>query len=198
MILKTSRTLVSACGCLHDANVAQKLKKWCYFWGPLPLATVFGSTSISTATVLNVTPRAEHFAKNKPVYAFRVPTIACLWLLWCSWRLLEHWLVPAGCIHDANVAQNLKNECYFWGLLPLATVFGSKRHFQGYSSQCDTYGWTFCQKEARVRLCNAKQWLPVNFMMSLKTSRKLINACTCIHEANVTQKLKKFVLFWDP
>ena len=50
------------------------------------------------------------------------------------------------CIHDANVAQKLKIWCYFWDVLPLATVFGSNWVFQGYCSQCDTCDWTFCQK----------------------------------------------------
>ena len=94
------------------------------------------------------------------------------------------------CVHGAKVAQKLKNKCYFGGPLPLATVFGSKMHFQVYSFQCDTYGWPFCQKEAHVSLLNANQFLFVIFIMSLKTVRTLVNACACIHDANVAQKLR--------
>ena len=99
------------------------------------------------------------------------------------------------CIYDANVAQKLNLWCYFWDVLPLATVFGSKRHFQGYSSQCDTYGWPFCQKETRVSLLNANQFLFVIFIISLKTVRTLVNACAYIHDANVAKKLKNECFF---
>ena len=48
-----------------------------------------------------------------------------------SWKTFRTLVDACECIHGRNVAQKLKNRCYFGGSLPLATVFGLNCVFQG-------------------------------------------------------------------
>ena len=74
----TFASLINACACINDANVAQKLKMSVIFGVSYHWLLFLAPKGISKDTILNVTPMAGHFAKNKLGYVFLMLTNACL------------------------------------------------------------------------------------------------------------------------
>ena len=77
-IFLTFASLINACACINDANVAQKLKMSVIFGVLYHWLLFLAPKGISKDTVLNVTPMAGYISKNKLAYVFLITTNSCL------------------------------------------------------------------------------------------------------------------------